>query len=529
MPEKKKREGFIYGAIILSLSGVLVKLIGVFFKVPLTNMVGAANMSHFSSAFVVYNLMLSIATSGLPVGISAMVSSSLATGKYRDVKTLMRSVTVIFVSFGCLLTVLGLVFAPNIAVWMNSEDTVYCVRAIVPAILFMSVISVLRGFFQGYNNMTPTAISNIIEALVKLTAGIGLATYFKHIGMPGPVVVSGGIWGITLSTVVSMIYLILRYAFRSKTYRLTISEFNRDTLTPRSVLLKRFFAITIPILLSSVTVHLMGMIDSACVIQILKNYDGGLAEAQRLWGAYSTMSLTIFNLPSYIVISIGVSLVPSISGAFAKKDSPRLKYHFDNALKYSSIISFACAFGLCAVSKATIILFFGEEDADIASQLLEIISFALVAVGLTNVTGYILQAIGKATLSIISVATGALVKTVTTVTLLCFPTVGIFGAPIATNVAYPVMLIMNFVFINKNLHLLPDIKDVFLKPLIAGFGCFVSAKIFTFVFEKFLPEKIALFPVILLAGVVYFVLILAIKLVTINEIKQVMKKNKKNS
>ena len=219
----------------------------------------------------------------------------------------------------------------------------------------------------------------------------------------------------------------------------------------------------------------------------------GLEQAQLLWGAYSSMALTIFNLPSFVIISIGVSLVPSISGAFAKKDSPRIKYNFDTALKFSSIIAFACAFGLSAISKGAIGLFFSGDGVEEASRLLEVISFALVAVGLTNITSYILQAIGKATLSIISIIVGTIIKTLTTVALILFPQINIFGAPIATNIAYPVMLILNFVFIYKNLHLLPSAKDVFIKPLLAGIGCYASAKLFTFVFEMFMPQKIALF------------------------------------
>ena len=528
MPQKKRREGFFFGAMMLSLSGIFVKILGIYFKIPITNMVGAQVMSHFSSAYEVYTFLLSVATSGLPVGISAMVSKSLATGKYRDIKVLMRCVTVIFVSVGALLTAIGLIFSPLIAEKMNSAQTVYCVQNIMPAIFFMSVVSVFRGFFQGYNNMVPTAVSNVIEALVKLAAGYGIALYMSQNGYPAEQVVAGAIMGVTLGTAASTAYLILRYIFRDKTYRITIKEFVRDRGTPYKTLLRQFFAITLPIIVSSITVHLMGLIDAFFVMQRLKG-NFSIDYAQLLWGSYSNMSLTIFNLPSFLIINIGVSLVPSISAAFARKDSRQIKRTTNIALKYSSILAFACAFGLSAVSSGAIHLLYTGEGLDHATRLLEIISFALVAVGLTNVTSYILQAIGKSYLSVVSVVVGALVKSIFTYVLVGIPGINIYGAPIATNIAYPVMLILNFWFIYKNMHILPKIKSVFIKPLIAGLGCYAIAKALTNVFAIFTSSKFAVFAVILCAGVVYVALLFMLKLVTLNEIKRIFIKNKKNS
>ena len=148
---EKKRDGFVFGALILSFSGLITKIAGLIFRVVLTRMIGGsadvingittvdATMSHFSSAYAVYTFLLSLSTSGLPIGISAMVSRSLALGKYKDIKTLMRSVTIIFVSAGGFLTVLGLIFSQPIAMMMNSAETRYCMMYIMPAVFFIAL------------------------------------------------------------------------------------------------------------------------------------------------------------------------------------------------------------------------------------------------------------------------------------------------------------------------------------------------------------------------------------------------------
>lgn len=535
---EKKRDGFVFGALILSFSGLITKIAGLIFRVVLTRMIGGsadvingittvdATMSHFSSAYAVYTFLLSLSTSGLPIGISAMVSRSLALGKYKDIKTLMRSVTIIFVSAGGFLTVLGLIFSQPIAMMMNSAETRYCMMYIMPAVFFIAVVSVFRGFFQGYNNMAPTSVSNLIEAFLKLGAGLGISYIFQLQGRPAYEIVAGGILGVTVGTVGACLYMVLKYVFRRKEYRITLQEFVRDAApTPKSKLLGEFWKITLPIALSSVSVQLMGLIDSSVVVQTLKDVMGDLSVAQSYYGAYSNKATTIFNLPSFFIITIGVSLVPSISAAFAKKDQRAIRYTVNKALRYSSILAFACAFGLAAVGTPVVNVIFGGSYDGMGGKLLSVLSLSLVAVGLTNVTSYMLQAIGKAYLSVISVVVGALVKSVCTWVLVSIPSINIYGAPIATNIAYPIMLLINLYFLYKHMHIIPKIRVVFVKPLITGLCCFASAFSVLKVFEGFASEIIALTAAIFAGAVVYIALLFVLKLVTFDEIKQIFKKS----
>ena len=524
-----KRQDFAYGALILSISGFLVKLIGAIFKIPLTNLVGAAAMSYFTSAYSIYNLLLALATSGLPTGIAAMISKAIAVEHYKDIKKILKIAAGIFVTVGAVLSIFGFIFAEQIAVKMNSEEAYWSVAAIMPAIFCISVVSVFKGYFQGYKNMAPTATSNLIEAAVKLIAGYGIAWVMFQSGYPKEQVVGGAVLGVSISTIVAMLYMILRYVFRNKEYRVSLKTFVNDKETPTRQLTAEFLTISFPIIISSVTSNLMSTVDAFLVMDRLKTYVP-LDTAKLLWGAYGNLALTIFNLPSFLIIAIGISLIPAISSSYAKKDIATVNITINKAMRYSSILAFACAFGLYAVSNRTLLLFFpgDPEGVQAATPLLEIISFALIAVGLTNITSAVLQAIGKAYLPVISVAVGAGVKTISTFILVSIPSINVSGAPIATNIAYPIMLILNLWFIYKNLKILPNFMDVFVKPLISGIVCFIAAKVGFLIFDTFLPQKISLFAVILCAMLSYFAFILLIKLVTIDEIKGILAKNKNN-
>jgi len=529
---KNRRQDFAYGALLLSISGFLVKLIGAVFRIPLTNLVGTQAMSFYSSSYSIYIFLLSLATSGLPTGIAAMISKSLALGKNKDITRIIKIAASIFVTLGGVLSVVGFIFAPQIAEIMNSKEAYYAVAAIMPAIFNIAVVSVFKGFFQGYNNMAPTAISNLVEAIVKLCAGYGIAYYMFRNGYPMEQVVGGAIFGVTLSTFAAMIFMTLRFVFRDKSYRVKVSDFIKDIGTPKKTLVRDFLVISLPIMVSSISANLMGAVDAFTVMNRLKGFMS-VENAQMLWGSYGNMVLTLFNLPSFLIVCISMSLIPTISGAYAKKDSALVAKTINRAYTYSSILAFGCAFGLSGAANRALLLFFpGPNNAasvEAATPLLEILSFALVCVGLSNITASILQAVGKSYLPVISVTVGACIKTLMTWILVSIPELNIYGAPIATNIAYPVMVVMNFIFIKKHIGGKPNIMSVFLKPLVGGIACFVSIKLFIWAFELFLPPRIALFPSIICAGVIYLTIIFMFKLVGFNEIKSIFLKNKQSS
>lgn len=524
----EKRKDFVYGALILTASGFLVKLIGALFRIPLTNLVGATAMGYFSTSYSIYEVFLAIATAGLPTGMAVMVSRSLALGKNRDIPKLVRIAGSVFVSVGFLLAVLGLIFARPLAIAMNGEKAYYAVVALMPAVFFISIVALIKGYFQGFNNMVPTAISNLIEATGKLLIGYGIAYWMISNSYPPEQAVGGAIAGITASTFFAMCFMVCRYLFRGTKFRAQINELTvAATLTPD--LAKEFFATALPIMISAITSNLMGAVDAFTVMNRLTGYMSE-NDANLLWGSYGNMTLTIFNLPSFVIVSLGIALVPGIASAFAKKDTENLKVTINKALKYTMVLSSAFAFGMCAVSEPLLRLFYTDEAGIIkAAGLLRIASFVLLSSGFTTVTSAILNSVKKAHLTVIVVAVGALVKSVFTYIFVSVPTINIYGAPLATNVAYPVMLFLNLYLIRAFVGITPSIKEVFVKPLVAGALCFGVATFFSWLIGLFISSRLAVIVVIALTGIAYFGIILLLRIVTLDEIKSIIRRKGRKS
>lgn len=510
LPAEGSLRSFLPGALILSLSGILSRLCGAIFRIPLTNLVGPQAMGYFGSAYSVYNFLLALATSGIPTGISAMVARAAANRRHGDIPAVMGFAAAFFLSFSGIVTLLGVSFARPLAVLMNSEEAFYCVLAIVPAVFFITVVALIRGFFQGYRNMVPTALSNLIEAALKLVAGYGFAFVLHLRGYSPSVVVGGAMMGVTLGTVISALFMVLRYLLRGKQYRIPAAAGEK---TPRRLLIRDFFAVTFPVILSAVTVNLMGALDACFVVNRMKPFFG-VDGANFRWGCYGSMAMTLFNLPSFLLVSVGTSLIPSVSAARARKDVSSLRATVDSALSLSAVLAFGCGFGLSAVSEGAITLFYGGQSAEaitLSSRLLSVLSPALVCVGLTNVTASVLQGVGKAQMSVVSVAVGSVIKTIVAYVTVAIPRCNVFGAPLSTNLAYPVMLALNLAFLKKYAGVTPSFSEILFKPLVSALGCWgavVSARPVLFAFFG-VPWSV--FAEIALGGVVYIALLFLLK------------------
>ena len=522
-----KKQDFIKGAFILSLSGIFVKAIGVLFRIPLTNLVGSAAMSYYSSAYSVYILLLAISTSGLPTGIAVSVSKYNALGAYRSARKTVKTAFFFFTAIGLALSLLGVIFAKQIAVLMNSEEATLSVAAIMPAVFFISVVSVFRGYFQGLGNMVPTSVSNTIEALCKLIFGYGIAFFLHNRGYPDEIVVGGAVLGVTIGTVLSCFYMLVLYI--KKKERKPVSGLFKKAEDGRKIFLS-LLAVTLPVTLSAVTSSLMGTIDSFLVMSRMKEYMN-IETAKLCWGAYANMSQTVFNLPSFIMVSLSTSLVPAISSAFALKKTKELNATVSKAFCLTSVFAFGSALFFYFSAGDILEILFGGDPAgvSVAVPLLKTLSFALIPVGFTNVTAAVLNSVGKSHLSVFSVAVGAAVKIFLTYIFVGNPGINVSGAPLSTDLAYPVMFILNLIFLRKSIGKLPSVfKNIFLPALASGLSLFVVIMLFD-CFSLRLSHFLSFLLSFLLFFIVYIALLSLFRVFNFYEYLRNFTKMKKSS
>lgn len=440
---RRKNSGFFGGAFALMLSGAAVKLIGALFSVPLANLYGADGNDLFISAYYVYAAMYVVSSAGLPTAVSKLVAEARAQGRGAEVRRLGWVALGTFLLLGATLSA-GLLLLLDPICALVGEGCRLALQAVAPTILFTCLVSAVRGYFQGLSDMTPTAVSQVIEALGKLVFGLGLARYLTRTGHRLEVVVAGAIGGVTLGTALSALYTLL-YALRHRTKGLP----EGGTCRPAGALLRELLGLALPITVGASVSSLSSLADTLLVKLRLRQ--GCLlteAAAGFSYGAYG-FAVKLFNLPLSLVTAIGISLIPAISGAQAAGQRERVLSLTESALRLTGLLAFPCAAGLAAIPGPVLRLLFGSQPAacGLAEPLLRELAPAVVLAGLVSVTGPILQSLGRPELPVVSMAAGAVVKLLSSYVLVGLPEVGLRGAPLSSCLCYGVMLALNLCFL----------------------------------------------------------------------------------
>ena len=311
MNSNKNKDSFLKGALILGMAGIIVKIMGAFFRIPLGNLIGAKGMGYYQAVYPVYTLFLTLATAGFPTALAKLVSEKNAIGDYKGVHKIFKvSYTVLFIT-GLIAFCIFFFGAQYIVTAMKNPDAYYAMLAIAPALLFVPMMSSYRGYFQGKKEMTKIAVSQISEQFFRVILGLGLAyllmnKYGSELGA------AGAIAGATVGSVASTIYLVAIYIGerkQRKTEKKASQPFKDESV---GRILKKLLVVAIPITIGASVMPLVGMIDSMIVIRRLTEAGFTPDEALSMFGQLTGMAMAIINLPSVVTIAMSMSLVPSI-------------------------------------------------------------------------------------------------------------------------------------------------------------------------------------------------------------------------
>lgn len=277
----QKQNTFFGGAAILALGILVVKLIGMFYKIPLVNIIGEQGTADFNNAYNIYAVLLTISTAGLPVAVSKLVSEANALNRRNQVRRTFRLALLLFLALGVISFLVMFFRADWLAGLMNDSKAAAGIRVLAPAVICVGCLAAFRGYTQGHSNMTPTSISQIIEALCKLVIGLGLAYFLVKGGHPAETAAAGAITGVTVGTVVALVYMVLTF---------TLSRGNEprlgdDVADSSATILKNILRIAIPITLSSSMVGIVTVIDSSLVQGQLQRV---LLENPNCWSLYNS-------------------------------------------------------------------------------------------------------------------------------------------------------------------------------------------------------------------------------------------------
>ncbi len=524
---KNSTKLFFSGVLVLTITNLIVKAIGLMFKIPMNHIVGDEGMGYYGSAYTFYTALYMLSTAGIPTAISIMISDSRANRQIKQVKRIFRIAMTLFLIIGVVSMAVMFLGAGAMSKAIGAEPTKYSMMAIAPTLLFICVSSALRGYFQGYQQMVPTAISQFLEAACKLGIGVVLAIYAKNQGYGVHIQAAYAAIGLTAGALLGMVYLTFAKSFfheREYDVQFLGDLGENDEIAPSSKLLKKLLLIALPITVSASVMSLTNLIDTAIVQRLLQSTGLSQATATELYGNYTSLAVPMFNLPPVLIYPISYSIVPLLAAAKKKGDMLRCKVVSESSMRIAMIVGIPCGLGLSALAHPILDLLFDGSSAALATPLLTLLAPSTAFICILSVSNAILQSAGFERKPLVSMLAGAAVKVCTNFILIQY--IGMKSTPISTFLCYLTVTLLNLYFIKKHVGIMPSLSGLFVKPLLAGGSCAVTAYFTYSIMSDIINDKIALFGSIGAAGLVYVVLLFLFKGVTSDDIKLLPKGNK---
>lgn len=472
MVESKRtvKRSFFSGVLLLSLSTVLVKIVGFVYKIPMLSYLGSVGMGYFHSAYEMYALFCVIATAGLPVALSVLVSAALARNDGKSVGKIFRSAMTVFWIIGLLGSGVMILFAPAFCRMIQSENAYDCMISIAPTVLMICISSAYRGYFQGYQRMLPTAISQLIEAFGKLIFGVLFARWAFLNGLEPPKVAAAAGWGLTLGTAFSALYLFFeKLKFRqSEIYRSCEGMSVSNPISTRWIW-RSLARLSIPMTLGASAVSLTKLIDMAMILRRLQAIGFSEVMANEAYGSYTALALSVYALLPSLVNSIALPLIPILSAAIETGDRERQVAMIRSSYHLTAVVAIPVALGVSAYAKPILSLLFGREAeaVELAAPLLSLLGSSIFLSCMITASNSVLHAYRSVNLPILSMLAGAGVKIVSAYFLIGSPSIGLLGAPISTFLCNLTVAILNLVFAAR-LQKIDDLISVFGRPLAAA-------------------------------------------------------------
>ena len=469
-----KKNSFFGGAAILTAGIVIVKLIGALYKIPLGNILSSAGFNDFTQAYNIYSLLIVISTGGLPVALSKMVSEANAQGRINQVNQIYRLSLVIFCVLGTLSFLVMAVFPRQLAELMNNSKTYWSILALAPAVFFICPLSALRGYFQGHSLMTPTAVSQIIEALCKLAIGLPLAYFimkpvregFLNASQAAEVesqAAGAAILGVSVGVLLGMLYMYWCFRGHQRGQKKSLDE-------PGSSreILGTLVRLAIPITIGSSIISITTLIDNAILMDRLQKALHMTEDAANtLCGIYNK-TMTLYNLPSSFMVPLTASVIPAVSAARALHNYRQGALISETTLRTTALLALPAGMGLFVLGEPIIrLLYPATEDIALAGWMLSVLGISSIAVCFMLVSNSIMQAHKLVTLPMITTLIGCIFKLILGYVLTGRPEIGIKGGAISTLVCFGLIAVLDLVIIKLTLPRSLSYFRVFAKPAAA--------------------------------------------------------------
>ncbi len=521
------KENFIKGAAILSIAGLLVKILGAVYRIPLTNLIGTEGMGLYQPAYNIYNLLLVVSLAGFPTAIAKMVSERRALGNYQGAYQVYKISRWGLFLIGFVSSIFVLIFARDLVTFLGYPGSYYSMLALVPALFAVPLLSAYRGFFQGMQNMTPIAVSQIVEQIFRVAVGLYLA--YALVGRGLEEAAAGATFGASAGSLAALVTIYIMFIFNKKKSSKEITTSKNNKIEPTPYIVKSLLYIAIPITIGASIAPLMGNMDSLIVSNRLAAIGYTVEEYTDMFGELSGTAQTLINFPQVFSTAVAMSLVPAITDAFTKKQRTALNSTANAGVKMSLIIGLPSGIGLFMLAEPIIALLYpsiGSAKHASSGALLEILAIGVIFLTLVQAFTAILQSINKQFHPVKNLGIGLVIKAILSYILIGMPSINIKGAAISTTVAYFFVAIFNLRDINKTkikINLIKVSSRTLLSTAVMAVFVWIS---FGFLKSAIGSQNLATLGSIAIAGTVYVICLFITGAITEEDLELIPKGEK---
>ncbi len=488
----------IGGAMSLTLSVIILKVLGVLYKIPLSSVLGDEGMGYFNSAYTIYSFFYLLCTAGVPKAVMISVSEKFKDNDNEKINKIIKVAISAFLALGIITSFIFVILASPLSSLIGSPEAYATMICIAPSIIFVSVSGVLRGYLNAKMRLSEIAVSQIIEGVIKLALGLLLALFALRLNFSLPMISAFTILGATLGSFVGLLYLFAVSKVKNMYNNL---EQNTD-FGEKTHILKRILKISLPITVSSALMSLSGIIDLFSVMRRLEEIGYTAKEATALYGNYTTLAQSMFNLAVAVITPISLAFIPTFTRARAEGDGQGLAVAIKSALEFSSFLCAPIVIGMSVFSFEILAFLFGEAAAEVGAPLLVLLSPGVIFMSYLLVLNSSLESVSRPGLAMLSMIIGALVKYIVSGLLLGNIDFGISGAPIGTVISYGVSLLVSLWLLSHALGYNVPVLSTSILPYLCAAISVLSARL---IYDTYSigNKTLSLFIAILAAALIY--------------------------
>ncbi|MCI6018513.1 MAG: polysaccharide biosynthesis protein [Clostridiales bacterium] len=514
---KKKENSFLMQGTILAAAAIITKIIGLAYRIPLTNILGEEGNGYYGVVFQVYNLALMLTSYSMPMAVSKLVSERLAKRQYKNAQRVFRSAMTIAVIAGGAATLIVFFGAGFIgSKILKMELSVYALRTLSPCILIVAFLGVFRGYFQGHRTMIPTAVSQILEQIVNAVfsiigayflfkIGLGMAEGAKSESYGAALSAAGGTIGTVAGALTALVFLVLLYTAYTKIVRQRVRRDRTRRVESNKKIYKVLLLTLAPVILSSTLSNITNILDQGLFTNVMASLGYTEKEYTSLLGLLNGQYDTMVGIPFSISTALASSFMPSLVAAIQVGTRREIHQKIDLITRFNMMIIIPCAAGFIALARPIMDLLFFTQNNEIPAMLLRIGAFSVILLCLSSVTNAALQGMDKMMQPVKNAAIALAVHTVALIIMLAVFKWNVYGVVVSKIVFAGVICLLNSRDLKRACGYVQEKKKTFLIPAIAAVIMGAAAMLVYKVFALFCPGAVATIIAILAAVIVYCV------------------------